>query len=227
MATPGVSDLSNGTSSVMMTAPFLQRVWTDDFPAVALEEFVAFVVVCRAALRERLDIAAGGGRGVEKQDAAGVAASVLPGMRDVARHERAGAGPADGDFVADLKGELADEHPGDLVAIAVQMEEALCTGGQGFLEHHDALVGLAAEELQGKRAAGRRRVEMLSPARGYDKAFCCGHVGVLPCGGMRIKRQRLVRQWPQTLASSRIVVLSRKSATRDQPPACRGATPQA
>jgi selenocysteine lyase/cysteine desulfurase len=31
----------------------------------------------------------------------------------------------------------------------------------------------------------------------------------------------------KTLASSRIVVLSRKSATRDQPPACRGATPQA
>src|SRR6266851_6692405 len=96
MATPGVPDLSNGTSSVMMTAPFLQRVWTDDFPAVALEEFVAFVVVCRAVLRERLDIAAGGGRGVEKQHAAGFAAGVLPGMRDVARHERASAGPADG-----------------------------------------------------------------------------------------------------------------------------------
>jgi len=28
-----------------------------------------------------------------------------------------------------------------------------------------------AEELQGKRTAGRRRVEMLPAARGYDKPF--------------------------------------------------------
>src|SRR5207249_5288406 len=39
---------------------------------------------------------------------------------------------------------------------------------------------------QGGEAAGRRHVEMLPAARGHDKAFCCGHVGVLPCGGMRI-----------------------------------------
>src|SRR5713226_6745417 len=182
MATPGVSDLSNGTSSVMMTAPFLQRVWTDDFPAVALEEFVAFVVVCRAALRERLDIAAGGGRGVEKQHAAGFAAGVLPGMRDVARHERAGAGPADGDLVADLEGEPAGEHPSDLVAVAVQMEEALGADGHGFLEQHDALIGLVADELQGGESARRRHVEMLPTARGYDKAFCRVHIDVPPCG---------------------------------------------
>src|SRR6266851_7036461 len=136
LATPGVSDLSNGTSSVMMAAPSSQRVWADDFPAVALEEFVAFVVVGRAALRERLDVAAGGGRGVEKEDAAGFAAGVLPGMRHVAREERAGAGPADGNLVADLKGDLAGEHPGDLVAVAVQMEEALGAGRHGFLEQH-------------------------------------------------------------------------------------------
>jgi hypothetical protein len=43
-----------------------------------------------------------------------------------------------------------------------------------------------AEELQGGEAAGRRHVEMLPAARGYDKAFCCAHVGVLPCSGMRI-----------------------------------------
>jgi hypothetical protein len=30
-------------------------------------------------------------------------------MRDVARHERAGAGAAEGDLVADLEGELAGE----------------------------------------------------------------------------------------------------------------------
>src|SRR5216684_6842679 len=180
MATPGVSDLSNSTPSVMMTAPFLQRVWADDFPTVMLEEFVAFVVVGWAALRERLDVAAGGGRGVEKQDAAGFAAGVLPGMRDVARHERAGAGPASGDLVADLEGELARKHPGDFVAVAVQMEEARGAGGQGFLEQHDALIGLVAEELQVKEAALCRRVETLPAARGDDKAFCRGHVAVLP-----------------------------------------------
>src|SRR5216683_2109398 len=97
-----------------------KRVWTDDFPAVALAEFVAFIVVDRAgAVQELLDVAAGGGRGVEKQDAAGFAAGVLPSMRDVAREERAGSGPADGDIVADLKGDLAGEHPGDLVTVAV------------------------------------------------------------------------------------------------------------
>src|SRR5687768_14084143 len=66
------------------------------------------------------------------------------------------------------------------------MEEALGADGHGFLEQHDALIGLVADELQGGEAAGRRHVEMLPAARGHDKAFCCGHVGVLPCGGMRI-----------------------------------------
>ena len=94
-----------------------KRVWADDFPAVALEEFVVFVGAARAALRKILKQAAGSGRGVEKQRPGGFAAGVLPGMRDVARHERAGAGPADGDLVADLKGDLAGEHPGDLVAV--------------------------------------------------------------------------------------------------------------
>src|SRR6266404_6902408 len=66
------------------------------------------------------------------------------------------------------------------------MEEALGADGYGFLEQHDALIGLVADELQGGEAAGRRHVEMLSGARWHDKAFCCSHVGVLPCGGMRI-----------------------------------------
>src|SRR6266513_4463331 len=66
------------------------------------------------------------------------------------------------------------------------MEETLGADGYGFLEQHDALIGLVADELQGGEAAGRRHVEMLPAARGHDKAFCCGHVGVLPCGGMRI-----------------------------------------
>src|ERR1700751_2994977 len=59
-----------------------KRVWADDFPAVALEEFVVFVGVDRAALRKILKQAAASGRGVEKQRAGGVAAGVLPGMRD-------------------------------------------------------------------------------------------------------------------------------------------------
>src|SRR5712664_1963009 len=153
--------------------PPSKRVWTDHFPAVALAEFVALIVGDRAgAVQELLDVAAGGGRGVEKQDAASFAAGVLPSMRDVAREERAGAGSADGNIVADLKGDLAGEHPGDLVAVAVQMEEALGAGRHGFLEQHDALIGLVADELQGGEAARRRHVEMLPTARGYDKAFC-------------------------------------------------------
>src|SRR6185312_15384615 len=120
-----------------------KRVWADDFPAVALEEFFVFFGVGRAVFGERLDQAAGGGRGVEEQYAAGLAAGVLPGMRHVARHERAGAGPAGGDLVADLEGELAGEHPGDFVAVMVQMIETGGAGGQGLLEHHDALAGLA------------------------------------------------------------------------------------
>jgi len=47
-------------------------------------------------LDEFLDVAAGGDRGVEKLDAAGFGAGVLRSMGDVAREERAGAGPADG-----------------------------------------------------------------------------------------------------------------------------------
>src|SRR5207245_10007194 len=102
-----------------------ERVWTDDFPEVAIAELVAFVVVDRAVVQELLDVAAGCGRGVHEQDAAGFAAGALPGMRDVAREERAGAGPADGDLVADLEGDLADEYPGDLVASAVPVDVAL------------------------------------------------------------------------------------------------------
>src|SRR5713226_2461578 len=155
--------------------PPSKRVWTDDFPAVALAEFLAFIVVHRAgAVQELLDVAAGGGRGVEKHDAAGFAAGVLPSVRDLAREERAGAGAANGNIVADLKGDLAGEHPGDLVAVAVQMEEALGADGHGFLEQHDALIGLVAEELQGGEAARRRHIEMLPAARGHDKAVCLG-----------------------------------------------------
>src|SRR5262245_47018982 len=171
-----------------------KRIWADDFPVVALAKFEALVVVHRVGVvQELLDVAAGGGRGVQNQDGAGFAAGALPGMRDVAREERAGAGAADTHIVADLEGDLAGEHPRNLVAVAVEMEEALGTDGDGFLEHHDALVGLVAEELQGGKATGRPHVEMLPAARGHDKAFCCGqvgpHVGPPSCDGMRIKHK--------------------------------------
>src|ERR1700730_18363109 len=156
-----------------------ERVGTDDFPPVALAEILALVVVERSAFLELLDVAAGGGRRVHEQDAAGLAAGALPGMRDVAREERAGAGTSDGNLVADLEGDLAREHPRDLVAVAVQMEEALGAHGQGLLEEHDAVVGLMADELQGGEAAGRHHVEMFPAARGDDKAFGCGHGGFL------------------------------------------------
>src|SRR6516162_11740201 len=133
-----------------------ERVCSDDLPAVALKEFFVFVGVGQPAFRERLDEAASGGRGAEKQDATGFAAGVLPGVRYVARHECGAAGPAGGDFVADLEAELAGEHPGDLVTVAVQMIEARGAGGQGLLEHHDALAGLATEEFHCKGAAGCR-----------------------------------------------------------------------
>src|SRR5207249_8439586 len=72
-----------GSGSAEPTAS--QRVWTDDFPAVALAEFLALIVVHGAGtMQQLLDVAAGGGRGVEKHDAAGVAARVLPRIRDVA-----------------------------------------------------------------------------------------------------------------------------------------------
>jgi hypothetical protein len=44
-------------------------------------------------------------------------------MRDIAREEGACAGTADGDVVADLERDLSGEHPGDLIAVAVQVEE--------------------------------------------------------------------------------------------------------
>src|SRR5258705_13846644 len=132
-----------------------KRVRADHFPAVALADPLAFVFVdrTRGALQERLDVGAGGGRGVEKQHAAGFAAGVLPGMRDVAREERAGAGTADADLLADLEGDLALEHPSDLVAVAVKMEGAHGAGGHGFLEQHEALTGAAARRLSGAGTA--------------------------------------------------------------------------
>src|SRR5712671_208171 len=147
---------------------------------LTLAELLALRVIHRTGtIQEFLDVAAGGGRRVVKRDSAGLAAGVLPRVRNVAREERAGAGSADGNLIADPKGDLAGEDPGDLVTVTMLMEQALCTGGDGFLEQHDALIGLVAEELQGGEAAGCRHVEMLTAAGGYDEAFRCVHARVL------------------------------------------------
>src|SRR5262249_32824931 len=154
-----------------------KRVGAHHFPVVAL---AAFLLADRAAgtLQKLLDVVAGAGRRIEKQDAAGLGAGALPGMRDVAREERAGARPADGHLIADPERDLTGQHPGDLVAVAVEMEQALGADGHGFLEQHDAGIGLVAQELQGGEAAGRSHVEMFSGPRWHDETLRCRHVGL-------------------------------------------------
>src|SRR5262245_26162727 len=123
-------------------------------------------------------------------------------MRDVAREERAGAGPADLDLVDDLEGDLTGQHPGDLVAVAVQMEHALGTDRHGFFEQHDALIGLVADELQGGEAPRRPHVEVLPAVSRYHKAFGRVHSDAL----LVAKARRLCR------------AATRSDPTRDRPP---------
>jgi hypothetical protein len=153
-------------------APPSKRVWADDVPAVALAEFVGFVAVDWAggALQELLDVAAAGGRGVEKQDAAGFAAGVSMHAGRCAGRTRT-CRPADGNLVADLKGDLAGEHPGDLVAVAVYMEEALGADRYGFLEQHAALIGLVAEELKAAERPGVVMSRCFPPPANTTKPF--------------------------------------------------------
>src|SRR5712671_6210950 len=119
-----------------------ERRRAEELPAVALE------YVCQLALIHRCEFAAGPlllfdqptgpGRSIEKQHAPGFRAGALPGMRHAARHEGAGAGAADRNFIADLEGNLAAQDIGHLVAVAMQVEGALGPGGNGLLEHHNA-----------------------------------------------------------------------------------------
>src|SRR5581483_11281490 len=94
-------------------------------PAVAVAEKLPFGVGLRPMLEQFLDVAAGSRRRVKKDDAAGAAADVFPGVRDAPRHERAGAGAARCHRIADLERELAGDNPGDLVAVMVQVVETL------------------------------------------------------------------------------------------------------
>ena len=129
-------------------------VRTDNLPPMALQACLTLRFVGWPSLREFFDETASGRRGVEKQDAAGFGAGVLPGMRDFTRHECTCTGTTDGDLVSNHEGEFAGQYPCDLVAVVMQMVEACAAGRQGLLEHHDAFVGLMAEQLQVKEAAG-------------------------------------------------------------------------
>src|SRR5260370_10904448 len=132
-----------------------KRVWADDFPAVTLAELLALRVIHRTGtIQEFLDVAAGGGRRVEKHDSAGLAAGVLPRVRNVAREERAGAGAADGNLIADPKGDLAGEDPGDLVTVTMLMEQTLRTGGAGVFQRQTP--PLLRPSPGGHSAAGAR-----------------------------------------------------------------------
>jgi hypothetical protein len=130
-------------------------------------------------LRKLLDEVSGGGRSVKKQHTAGFLAGVLPSMRDVTRHECTGPRAAGRHLVADLEGEFAGNDPSNLIAVVVQMMEARSASWQGLLEHHDALAGLASEELQLEEATRCRRLDMFSTTRRYDNAPCCPHARFL------------------------------------------------
>src|SRR5215831_17813553 len=94
----------------------LQRRWADHLPAVAPPDLIGLVSVDLAGRTRQhlLEELPGRRRRVEEQHPAGFGARVLPRMPHAARHEGAGAGPADRDPVADLEGDLAAQHVGDL-----------------------------------------------------------------------------------------------------------------
>src|SRR5260370_20414877 len=139
-------------------------VWADDFPAVTLAELLALRVIHRTGtIQEFLDVAAGGGRRVEKHDSAGLAAGVLPRVRHDAPQQRAGAGSADGNLIADPKGDLAGEDPGDLVTVTMLMEQTLRTGGAGFLRQPSPLLRLVAPGLAARLPARRPPIRVPPP----------------------------------------------------------------
>src|SRR5262245_66112257 len=103
-----------------------QWIGADNFPVVALAQLLALRIGHRGGtMQHLLDEAARTGRRVEEHHAAGVAAAVLPRMRDVAREERARARPAHADLLADDERALSREHPGHLVAVSVQVDATL------------------------------------------------------------------------------------------------------
>ena len=82
---------------------------TDDFPAVPAPHLVGFGAIGRSGRPHQLffEKAAGPSRSIKKQNAACFAAGIFPGMWHAPWQERAGARPADGDLISDLKGDFA------------------------------------------------------------------------------------------------------------------------
>jgi hypothetical protein len=48
--------------------------------------------------------------------------------------------------------DLVAQDIGHLVAVAMQMERALCHGGNGFLEYHDTVAGRFAQQSERHRS---------------------------------------------------------------------------
>src|SRR5262249_21750658 len=59
------------------------------------------------------------------------------------------------DFIADLEGDLAAQDIAHLVAVVMEVERALCPGGYGLLEQHDAVAGRLAQQLEHARPLRR------------------------------------------------------------------------
>src|ERR1700756_1218445 len=139
-----------GTSPAMTTEWVMQkgrmrskRRWPDDLPAMT-------PIRCSDVFRSKrfigslqpprlLENPPRPGRGIKEQHPRGLVARVLPGMSEPARHEGAGARTTNRDLLADLEGDLASEHIGNLVAVVVQVIGRLSAGRRGFLKHHYAL----------------------------------------------------------------------------------------
>src|SRR5215469_5432324 len=123
---------------------------TDDFPAVPAPHFVGFGAIGGPGRPRQLFLekAAGSGRRIQEQHAPCFSAGVLPGVWDAAWQKRAGPRPANRDLISDLKGDFAAQYVGHLVAVAVEMECRLGAGRGSFFEQHDAVTGMAAEQLE-------------------------------------------------------------------------------
>src|SRR6202040_3727048 len=129
----------------------MSKRWrTDDLPAMPAPHLVGLRSIGGPGRPRQLFLekTAGTGRGIEKQHAAGFGAGVFPRMRYAARQEGTGARPADRYLVANLEGYFAAQHVGHLVAIAVKMKCRLGAGRRGFLEQHDAVASIAAQQLK-------------------------------------------------------------------------------
>src|SRR6516162_8033738 len=118
----------------------LERWRADDFPAVPAPHLIGLGSIGRPSRTVQLFLekAAGTGRRIQEQHASCFSAGVLPGVWDAAWQKRAGARPADGDLIADFKGDFAAQYVGHLVAVAMEMECGLSAGRRGFFEQHDA-----------------------------------------------------------------------------------------